>query len=337
MRVSLFKRKKTFWIRYTYQGKQYRESLKTHDPTVARRLAKHIEKQLILGMHAVPDEKTPIDSFLEQYFPYAEAHKSSKTVLIDRWAIKELGKRIPIRYLQDVTPNQIENFKCALKDSGLSSNSINIHLRHLSSIFGVAVKWGLLRKNPFSGIPKFKVEKNPPRFLSKDQIEKVLSIAQNHGRDITLVFLLGIYAGLRRNEIANARWEWFDFDHKTLTLSSYGDFHLKDYECRTIPLHSRLADFLASERQDEGYLFIPEKQLSHWRYRYEFRTVFNTVCLKAELTWVTPHILRHTFASHLAISGVSLYKISKWLGHSNYSTTQIYAHLQAGDDEIEKL
>jgi len=84
-------------------------------------------------------------------------------------------------------------------------------------------------------------------------------------------------------------------------------------------------------------LFIPEKEESHWQYRYEFKTAFNTVCRKAELNWVTPHVLRHTFASQLASAGVSLYKISQWLGRSNFSTTQIYAHLQAGDAEIEKI
>ncbi len=63
----------------------------------------------------------------------------------------------------------------------------------------------------------------------------------------------------------------------------------------------------------------------------------NKYCRYAGLTWVLPHILRHTFASQLAIAGVSLYKISKWHGHSNFSTTQIYANLQAGDDEIEKI
>lgn len=55
------------------------------------------------------------------------------------------------------------------------------------------------------------------------------------------------------------------------------------------------------------------------------------------MEWVTPHIMRHTFASQLAKAGVSLYKIQQWLGHSDPKTTMIYAHLQAQDDEIELI
>ncbi|MEW6238588.1 MAG: tyrosine-type recombinase/integrase [Candidatus Omnitrophota bacterium] len=52
---------------------------------------------------------------------------------------------------------------------------------------------------------------------------------------------------------------------------------------------------------------------------------------------ITPHVLRHTFASQLAIAGVSLYKVQTWLGHRDAATTQIYAHLQATDSDIEKI
>ncbi len=81
---------------------------------------------------------------------------------------------------------------------------------------------------------------------------------------------------------------------------------------------------------------------SEIQYRQETTTFpfegSNRICFEdCQIKWVTPHILRHTFASQRAIAGVSLYKISKWLGHSNYSTTQIYAHLQAGDEEIDKI
>ena len=57
----------------------------------------------------------------------------------------------------------------------------------------------------------------------------------------------------------------------------------------------------------------------------------------AGVEWCTPHSLRHTFASQLAIKGVSLYKISKWLGHADFKTTQIYAHLQAHDEDINRF
>ena len=83
---------------------------------------------------------------------------------------------------------------------------------------------------------------------------------------------------------------------------------------------------------------MPEKENdAKYRYRYDFKKAFCSVCREADVPWVTPHVLRHTFASQLAMAGVSLYKISKWLGHSDFETTQIYAHLQASDDDIDRL
>jgi integrase len=150
--------------------------------------------------------------------------------------------------------------------------------------------------------------------------------------------VLGIYAGLRKQEIVNTRWEWFDFDHELITLSGHDGFLVKDSESRTIPLHERLAELLAPHREEEGFIFLPNKdgQAKH-RYRYEFKRAFDVVLKRTELEWVTPHVLRHTFASQLAIAGVSLYKISKWLGHSDTKTTQIYAHLQTHDEDINRF
>jgi len=70
----------------------------------------------------------------------------------------------------------------------------------------------------------------------------VLEAGEKHGDNILLVFALGIYAGLRKNEIVNARWGWFEFDQNTITLRSHGDFALKDRESRTVPMHRMFCD-----------------------------------------------------------------------------------------------
>ena len=220
----------------------------------------------------------------------------------------------------------------------MSPHSINDALRQLQAIYNYAIKWDLVTRNPVQGVERLRVEKNPPKYLTREELGRVLSIAERHGRDIHWVYALGIYAGLRRNEIVNARWEWFDFKHKLITLSSRGKFKLKNHETRTIPLNSKLASILRPQAQKEGYLLLPEKRGdSKHVYRYEFRRAFRVVCKEAGVPWLTPHMLRHTFASQLAIAGVTIYKIGKWLGHSDSKTTQIYAHLQASDDDIDKL
>ncbi len=134
MQVSIFKRNITFWIRYSVNGKQYRESLQTKNPTAAKRIASEIEKNLVLGIHRIPSDKTHFEPFFEKYLDYATSHKRYKTIRNDQWAVTEFLKRTKIKTLQDVSPDIIESFKKELSNNGYSPSSINIQLRHLSSI-----------------------------------------------------------------------------------------------------------------------------------------------------------------------------------------------------------
>ncbi len=182
------------------------------------------------------------------------------------------------------------------------------------------------------------MEKKIPRFLSNEEIEKVLAVAKALKKEWYWVFLLGIYAGLRKREISYIRWDWFDFERGTITVQNGEDFKPKSGRLRTIPMHSKIKEELIPHRNEIGYLFSEEdEERKQDRYRYDFRKGFTKVCTAAGLNDVTPHVLRHTFASQLAIAGVSLYKVQKWLGHKDAATTQIYAHLQATDSDIEKI
>jgi len=69
--------------------------------------------------------------------------------------------------------------------------------------------------------------------------------------------------------------------------------------------------------------------------RYEPKRAFKSVVVAAGVPWCTAHMLRHTFASQLAMAGVSLYKIKSWLGHASVTTTEIYAHLAPVDEDID--
>lgn len=337
--VSIYKRDNTYYIKFYHKGRRFRRSLGTGKKSEALRAKEEIERELASGKYAIEKVDTDADIFWEEYFKWAQDHKRSKTVETEQLFWNQFKEFVKPSKLGDVARHDVEKFKAKRKKDGLKPISINDALRHLQAIYNYAKKLGYYSgENPFIGIARFKVEKNPPKYLSKDQIEKVLKAAEQFGRDIYLVFALGIYAGLRKQEIVNTRWEWFDFDQKLITLSSHDGFSLKDSESRTIPLHDRLAVILTPYRQDAGFVFLPEKDgQGKYRYRYEFKRAFNIVLDKAELKWVTPHVLRHTFGSQLAIAGVSLYKISKWLGHSDTKTTQIYAHLQTHDEDINRF
>ena len=105
-----------------------------------------------------------------------------------------------------------------------------------------------------------------------------------------------------------------------------------------------LVSYLQKHPFEKGtWCIAPEKVRGKAEYRYDFERPFKIYIewigkeLKMDLGWVTPHIMRHTFASLLACSNVSLYKIAKWLGDTMATTEKHYAHLQAEDEDVDQL
>lgn len=156
-----------------------------------------------------------------------------------------------------------------------------------------------------------------------------------------LLCALGVYTGMRKNELANARWSWIDFKGRgRILIQNEGRFQTKSGKPRKISMSSRLRAIL--ERYDEDgdrYILAPDNspKKSTTQYRTDFTWAFDTVKEAAGVDWITPHKLRHTFASQHAIAGVSLYKIGTWLGHADMKATQIYAHLSPDDDDIDSF
>ena len=131
-------------------------------------------------------------------------------------------------------------------------------------------------------------------------------------------------------------WQEIDFDRCVITLTNKDGFSLKNRESRTVPLNRDLCEILLPLKEPTGCCFKNKK--GHQFTAVELSALFKRLI-------VTPsgrphfslHTLRHTFASHLVMQGVSIYKVSQWLGHKSVNTTMIYAHLAPQDDEINVL
>ncbi len=340
--ITIYKRGTYYWIQYRINGDRVRKSLSTSNKNVAQRMAKIQERKILLGESERTKGRINLEAFFEKYMEYADSVKRPRTIRTDQYAWKRFSTwfvQIQRKYVDQITGSLFEDFRIYLLNKGLQKTLINITHRHLSSMFSFAVNEGYMDLNPLKKIRLYKIKQTIPKFLSKIQIELIIQQANEHSTQASLVFGLGIFAGLRKNEIANARWEWFDLTNNVITIQPYRDFIPKGHRTRPIPLHVKLSETLCLCNKPEGYLLESpineETRRNH--ERFDFKKMFNTVCKKANVEWVTPHVLRHTFASQLALSGVSLYKIQQWLGHSDPKTTMIYAHLQAHDDEINLI
>ena len=344
---TLIKQGRYWHWKYQLDGETRWESLKVE----SKREALLLRQKRIAEYHENADRfsKTNLnprlDDFEQTYFRWAEDHKRPKTLEIERNFWQQLRDFTGARRLKDIKRQHVERFKQRLKRKGmrgkpLKDESINDALRHLQAIFNHAIKLKLFDgENPFIGVERYKIPKTQPTFLKVEEIERLLAVANNYSQALYWLLMLGIYAGMRKNEMVNARWEWFDFEKKLIRIQRHEGFELKDNEERTVPLSARLHTALYPHRKEQGFLFTSNRpSAGRSRYRYEPKKALKATAEKAEVEGVNFQILRHTFGSQHAINGTSLYKISKWMGHSSVNvTSKHYAGLQDYDSDIDRF
>jgi len=200
--------------------------------------------------------------------------------------------------------------------------------------------------NPFVGLELPKVITAARKEFCRANLRDKL-IAECPRDDLRFVLYCGFHAGLRRNEIMEARPEWFDLDGRMLHIKKISPedapklgldpFDLKDREERSIPLSKEFTAFLTCWINPKAdYCLAPGVRRRKNRYRYDIRRPFEDYMEKQECSWVTMHTMRRTFASILASRGTSIYFIAKWLGDDVETTTNHYAHLAPAHDHLEK-
>lgn len=169
-------------------------------------------------------------------------------------------------------------------------------------------------------IPLARKEAKLPIVLSKQEVKGMLSSATNLKHKLIMMFLY--YAGLRLDEVRNITWKDIDFDRKIIHLKK-----AKGSKERVIFLHAKLInglEILGEEKK--GMIFRSQRDS-----KYTTRTIQQIVKIAAKKGRirknVTPHTLRHSFATHLLEGGADIRYIQQLLGHQDLKTTQIYTHV----------
>ena len=213
-------------------------------------------------------------------------------------------------------------------------NTVRHCMYAASGMLSFAVNRGYLTDNVVKKLKKVKAEKNPPRYLSHDEWEQVKDIAAD--TYLWPLVATAYYAGFQNGALRFLTWPEIHFDRGVITITNKEGFSLKNRESRTVPLNEQLAEVLRPHREDSGYCFLNRdgEQFGDAELSDDFKRL---VVKPSGLPHLSLHTLRHTFASHLVMQGVSIYKVSKWMGHKSVNTTMVYAHLAPQDDEINKL
>lgn len=201
----------------------------------------------------------------------------------------------------------------------------NHALRLLSKMFNLAISWGWRNDNPVANIPKYQEEKRD-RWLTQDELDRLWEVLERHSNCMTAyVFKFLILTGARKGEALGATWDQIDLEKGVWTKPS----HLtKQKKKEHLPLSEKAIEVLqiVKKRTPKGSLHVFPGRIEGQPLK-EIKTLWKSVLKEAKLENVRIHDLRHTHASHLVSSGLSLSIVGKLLGHTQASTTQRYAHL----------
>jgi len=301
------------------------------DSEVSEKLQEPFKPEEAKPEEAIP--ATTLSEFLERYLEWSRCTNAIKTYRDDHCCrLRRFAKIVGgSRALNSISVEDIERFK-GQRLGAVAPSSAWGDLKTVRAFLNKAVAWGELTVNPAATVKQPKIPERIPRFLSDDQVEDLLKVASR--TRVYRVALFGVFAGLRKQEIERLEWTNIDFERRVIRVTSKEGWRTKNSRVRTIPLHPRIEVALAEEDRSSRWV-VPNNDGS--RYAFNMLRDLKLVAKKAKITEITIHLLRHTFASRAVKAGVSIFKVSKWLGHSSVETTLIYAHLVGHDDDIGRL
>ncbi|HEY0368394.1 MAG TPA: site-specific tyrosine recombinase XerD [Chthoniobacterales bacterium] len=276
-----------------------------------------------------------IDSFIR--YLAVERGLSDNYQLSTRRSLSEFAswcaKAREVSRTRDVTLPLMSDYLAQLKKRGLAASSIKLVVVALKIFFRFCLTRGSVERDPTETLTLPRIERYLPETLNELQVEQLIdSINTAHPlglRDRAIIELL--YAsGLRISELANARLENFNPEERILRVTGKGN------KTRLVPVGAKacaaMASYLSTERprlvrpksSSEIFLSTRGSKLTTARLWQIVKERARQAGLEAN---VYPHLLRHSFATHLLGNGADLRIIQEMLGHADISTTQIYTHV----------
>ena len=225
--------------------------------------------------------------------------------------------------------SHIRSWVASLVDEGLDHKSVNRKLSAIRGFYKFLEEAKMVEINPVIGVPSLKEKKRLVRALTNDEIDALLnenSFAPNKigRRDRFILFTLYAF-GLRRSELLNLRIDSVDINNQTIRVLGK---RKKERELPCLPDWIKLFQLHCSEWSDlksNDKIFTNEKGNS-LNPRALYSIVNSYLKIASSIDRKGPHVLRHSFATHLLDMGADLSSIRELLGHANLSATQIYTH-----------
>lgn len=216
--------------------------------------------------------------------------------------------------------------------NGLEVSTVNRHISSLKSFFNYLVDESIIKVSPIEEVSSLKKPKKLPKYLSISEVDKLLNIPLNSEFDYRNKAMLELMygTGLRVSELVSIEYSNIDFENSIIRVNGKGkkeriiplgevaSYYLKVY------LSDYRSKLLKRNTYNQVFLNNHGKPITRQGFNYILENIRELTGIEKE---ITPHVLRHSFATHLLEGGADIRSIQEMLGHENISTTNIYTEV----------
>ena len=278
-----------------------------------------------------------IDEAKNKFLTFCQIEKGLTSITIEDYRLDFFFfvKCFPeIKNVEDISIDDLSNFVIFLSLNGLKTTSIRRKLSTIKSFYSFLEEENLASNIVDKDVSVQKIAKNLPKFLTKNEIQKLLNATKKGDEEDAFAYAvlnLLFSSGIRVSELVNLKLKNFKIEEKLLMVTGKG---IKD---RYVPLRDEaiyaINDYLKKVRNliprpliDKEILFLNKNGRKYNRNSiyYLVRKYASIANIQKE---ISPHVLRHTFATVLINNGASVRHVQEMLGHKNVSTTEIYTHV----------
>ncbi len=314
-----------------------RESSNSKKLKVAENLLKIRHAEVVKGEHE-KIAKITNSTFYELAKDYLNHCKHQKDYNNKLSIVKMLKQEFGDIPLNSFTIKNIENYQTGMLDAELSETTVNRKVAVLKHMFTKASEWKMTTEEvakTVHSVKMYKLDNDRIRFLSDEEIQDLLKACDyvrtfKDGKTETQkqehlkpILLFALNTGCRKEEILSLKWKQVDMKNSLISLDK-----TKNGEKRHISINEALKELLVGVegKKHMNSTWVFHDQSTGKRFT-DVTHSFKTAKKRAGIEDFRFHDLRHTFASHLVLSGVNIFTVSKLLGHKSVKMTMRYAHL----------
>lgn len=299
-------------------GTRIRTSLRTKDRKLAEMKLKKMEFEAYEKGHLeIKKPKRILFRDLAQtVLEYARGrHRCFKKVYVP--IIKHLVDYFGDKHLNEINLNLINAYQAERKNF-VSAITVNKEVGMLGLCYNFAIRNDMVYENPVERVEDFRVPKTRIRFLTVEEIHRLIQSCSGYLKDIVMTAL---YTGARKSEVLGLKWKNIDFENRLVVFEK-----TKNDGVREVPMTEALFQMFSmkfNENARNEYIFVNKDGKPFGNVFKSFNSVLRTTGIEN----FRFHDLRHTFASQLVMSGVDILTVKELLGHKELKTTLIYSHL----------